>query len=246
MPLMAESASAESMLQEVLAEGARVERVEAGVVRIEEEARPANEYDSPMGWIYDVVACSRSYNRWMWGYDIDLYPELLRTAVSSAEGWLLDAGCGSLAFTADVYAAGIRRRTVLLDQSLGLIQKAKRRLLARCHELPRDLVFVHGDALKLPFRSGAFSTVLSLNLLHVLERPEGAVAELKRVLGPEGSIHLTTLVKCGRWSDAYLARLGRSGLLFPRSVDEVLRSLAEAGLRCQSSRAGNLAVVTCH
>lgn len=57
-----------------------------------------------MGTFYDLVLCNRFYNRLVWGYSITDYASLTRDALESTNGWVLDAGCGSLAFTAKTYA----------------------------------------------------------------------------------------------------------------------------------------------
>jgi SAM-dependent methyltransferase len=132
---------------------------------------------------------------------------------------------------------------VLLDQSLDLIRKAKRRLLDRSGAVPHDLVFFLADALRLPFRAASFGTILSLNLLHVLSEPSVLLEGLRRVLAPGGTFFLTTLVKGGRRADAYLSRLGRSGYLVPRSTDEVRGIFEQAGLNCEHALSGNLATL---
>jgi ubiquinone/menaquinone biosynthesis C-methylase UbiE len=48
--------------------------------------------------------------------------------------------------------------------------------------------FVCGDALSLPFRSGAFDAVLCRDVLHHLEHREIAVRELRRVCKPGGEV----------------------------------------------------------
>ena len=82
---------------------------------------------------------------------------------------ILDAGCGSLAFTAKTYAGYSDRPVVLLDRSLRLLRMAKERLTKRCGEIPANIVLVHGDALQLPFEPQSFTTIISLNLLHMFE-----------------------------------------------------------------------------
>jgi SAM-dependent methyltransferase len=202
-----------------------------------------NEYDTGFGAIYDFIACSRIYNRLIWGYGIEKYRSLCSAALAESSGWLLDAGCGALAFTGEAYAAGLHRPIVFLDQSLNLLRRAKRRLTLHCETLPPNVVFLRGDVLRLPFRRSSFSTVLSLNLLHVLRDPMPALAALKKVLAVGGGLHCTTLVEGGRLANFYLERLGRADLLVPRSLSTVLSHFAQAGFRPTHELWGSLATI---
>jgi ubiquinone/menaquinone biosynthesis C-methylase UbiE len=75
---------------------------------------------------------------------------------------------------------------------------APSRLVVGCDLFPRKLsfaraqgiraCFVGGDALALPFRDGAFDAILCRDVLHHLEDPEPAIAELRRVCRPEGTV----------------------------------------------------------
>jgi SAM-dependent methyltransferase len=60
--------------------------------------------------------------------------------------------------------------------------------------LPLDLglTYVVGDAAALPFASGAFGLVLMIEVLHHLPEPALALAEVRRVLAPDGVLVLTT------------------------------------------------------
>ncbi len=202
-----------------------------------------NEYDTGFGAFYDTVACSRIYNRLVWGYSIKAYARLCNAALAESSGPMLDAGCGSLAFTAKTYAAGLRRPVVFLDQSLNLLRRAKRRLMLLCAAVPPNAVFVRGDILRLPFRASSFSTVLSLNLLHVLPDLVQVLAAFGRVLAADGKVHCTTLVEGRRLADFYLARLGHAGFLVPRDLSTVIASFEQAGYAPAHSVVGSLATI---
>lgn len=105
------------------------------------------------------------------------------------------------------------------------------------------MVFLHGDALGLPFRPSAFTTVLALNLLHAVSDATAALGSLRRALSYEGRLCCTTLVKTGRFSDAYLARLGRADLLVPRGIEDVRACFQRVDLDCEHSIAGNMATL---
>lgn len=230
-----------SGLPELLDPGVKLELVEPHIYS--DPGVETNEYDTGFGAFYDAVACSRIYNRLVWGYSIDTYARLCSAVLAESSGWMLDAGCGSLAFTAKTYAAGSRRPVVFLDQSLNLLRRAKRRLMLLCETVPPNVVFVRGDVLRLPFRPSSFSTILSLNLLHVLRDPVQALAAFSRVLVADGKVHCTTLVEGRRLADLYLARLGRAGFLVPRKVSTVLACFEQAGFTPAHVSSGSLATI---
>jgi hypothetical protein len=90
------------------------------------------------------------------------------------------------------------------------------------------MTVVHADAAALPVRPGIFSTMLSLNLLHVpCDRP-AIIAECARTLLPgRGRLFVSSLVRSGRWSDAWLAGLHRAGELgAPLTRDELREAVA--------------------
>ena len=73
---------------------------------------------------------------------------------------------------------------------------------------------VHADGAVLPLRTGIFSAILSLNLLHVPCDRTAIVAECARCLQPgRGRLFVTSLVRSGRWSDGWLSLLRRAGEL---------------------------------
>ncbi len=88
-----------------------------------------------------------------------------------ARGTLLDVGCGARPF-APIFQ-GYARRYVGLDRP-------------DSPELRPPLPDVFGDAAALPFRDGALETVLTISLLNFLPEPGRALAEMRRVMAPDG------------------------------------------------------------
>jgi len=174
----------------------------------------------------------------------DLVATLCENALaSSSEGWVLDIACGSLAFTAKFYANYSERPVVLLDQSLKLLRKGKSRLMKRNGKVPANMVFLHADALQLPFKGEIFRTIISLNLLHCLDDVKTVLKELKRVLTADGTAALTTLVRNKRWSDSYLNMLARSGVVVPRSPGHLLSAFDDLDMPVKHQIKGNLAFI---
>jgi len=205
-----------------------------------------NSYDEAGALsFYDKVACSRIYNRLVWGYDIGDYHSLCRQALnSSTEGWVLDAGCGALAFTAKTYADYEERPVVFLDQSITLLRLAKARLAKLTGAVPDNIIFLHGDVRELPFRPKSFGTIIALNLLHALEDVPGVLRALRQVLLDEGTMTFTTLIEANRLADRYLHLWAKAGELVPRTATQLLAEFEALHLPVIYSIRGNMAVIT--
>jgi ubiquinone/menaquinone biosynthesis C-methylase UbiE len=230
------------MLSEIISEGINLNAVEPDIYSVYPIGEAPGAYDSiGASVIYDVVACNRYYNRLMWGYSVKDYGTFCKNALdSSPEGWVLDLACGSLAFTAKIYANYSNRPVVFLDQSLKLLRKAKARIEEHRGTIPGNMFFLHADALKLPFRDNTFPTVLSLNLLHCIDDVKSALNEIKRVLTDRGNSSITTLVQGSRWSNCYLNMLAGSGALISRTPDELLSAFKDIGMKVSLEIKGNL------
>jgi len=205
-----------------------------------------NSYDQKGALaFYDKVACNRFYNRLVWGYDTVDYLNLCREALaSSSEGWVLDAGCGALAFTAKTYAGYTRRPVIFLDQSITLLRLAKVRLAKLAGGVPANVVFLHGDVLDLPFRPQSFGTIICLNLLHVLADIRQVLQELRKVLREGGAMSFTTLIENNRLADRYLRMWARAGEVVPRTAPQLLAEFAALGMPVKCRVQGNMAFIS--
>jgi SAM-dependent methyltransferase len=194
---------------------------------------------------YDKVACNRLYNRLVWGYSTLDYHTLCREALnSSTEGWVLDAGCGSLAFTAETYAPYAARPVVFLDQSLTLLSLAKSRL-ARLHgRVPDNAVFLHADVMHLPFKPESFGTIIAMNLLHVIPDIRHLLQNLRQSLVPGGTMTFTTLIENHRLADRYLHLWANAGELIPRTADQLLAEGAALDMPVSYRIQGSMAFMT--
>lgn len=236
----------EERLSEIISRDVKIRLIEPSIYSVYSAGEMPGSYDSfGASTIYDRVACNRFYNWLMWGYSIKDYSVLCENALASAtQDWVLDIACGSLAFTAKLYLNHFRRPVVLLDQSLNLLRKAKNRLMKQNGTMPSNMVFLHADALQLPFDSKIFSTIISLNLLHCIADIGTAIKEMKRVLKADGTVALTTLVLSPtRWSNRYLNMLAGSGLVVPRSADNLLSAFDDLGMPVKLQIKGNLAFI---
>jgi len=233
------------ILSEIISEDITLNLVEPDIYSIYPIGDSPGAYDSiGASTIYDMVACNRFYNRLMWGYSIKDYAILCEDSLASShEGWVLDLACGSLAFTAKVYANCSNRPVVFLDQSLKLLRKGKFRLEQLKGNIPENMFFLHADAFQLPFKANIFHTVISLNLLHCIDDVKTALKEIKRVLIDGGNSAITTLVRSSRWSNRYLNMLAGSGALISRNPDELLSAFNDMEMQVTLEVKGNLAFI---
>jgi ubiquinone/menaquinone biosynthesis C-methylase UbiE len=118
-----------------------------------------------------------------------------------------------------------------VDVSTGMIAQARKRI--KPNEGHASLV--QADGLRLPFREGAFESVVSLLFLDVLGREEvrEAMLEMSRVLAPGGRIIVASLLISNKlvrqgWNLAYKLIPELVGRIHPPTVEEHFDA---AGLR---------------
>lgn len=227
-------------LSQLLREDVKLVSVEPHIYTVASEEREASDYDE-MSLFYDYVMGNSLYNRLMWGYRISELERVSLDSLRSAEdGWILDVGCGSLVFSARNYATCQSRPVALVDSSIGMLRRAKARMIDLNGSVPSNMAFIHGDALRLPFRPRVFKTVLAMNLVHVVEDVAQAVNQLKSVVEPAGALTLTTLVINNRFGDRYMAFLSKKGLITPRRPAEIMRVFDELGMEASHRLEGNM------
>lgn len=216
-------------LREVLAEGLAVRLAGEGIYSVLHDAPHAHLYDRRAA-VYDAVVGTRLYNRAMWGASPLDYEAFARRAVASGgPGLLLDAGCGSMLFTARAYLES-GRRVVAFDQSLRMLRRARARLLGLAGRVPDNVTLLQADLGDLPFRRAAFQTVLCMNVLHQFADAGVLIPGLKTLLADGGRLFLTSLVSTGRAvGDRYLRALYRAGeFVRPRTSAELRELLGGA------------------
>ena len=234
----------EERLSEVIPKDMSISLVEPHIYSVIQNGVHANSFDE-MASFYDLVICNPLYNRLVWGYSVKDYDILTQNALTSSKGgWILDVGCGSLAFTARTYIKYSERPVVLLDQSLKLLRIAKSRLARLNGKVPSNMVFLQGDALQLPFKPKNFNTIISLNLLHVFDDVKKVLLGLRNVLSEKGTISFTTLVKNNRVADKYLKMmLEKTCEVAPKNIDQLHVFFDELGIPIQYDINGNMAFI---
>lgn len=225
-----------------LAAGRTLRTIEPDIYSALEDSNTTHHYDRLAG-LYDRLIGSPWYNRFVWGSDCEDYRAFATAACQSQPaGPYLDAGCGSMLFTAAVYTHS-ERPIIAVDHSLGMLRRARTRLRQASGEMPRNVLLLQADLLDLPFTSGTFSSVLSMGMLHLFGDGNAMLQSLRRALRPRGRLYLSSLVTHGRRGDHYLRFLQRRGEVGAcRSVDEVHALVAAASDHVAECRAvGNIA-----
>jgi SAM-dependent methyltransferase len=209
-------------LKEVVAENRVVRSVEEGICSIFSQATHEHPYDKRAA-AYDFVVGTRLYNRVMWGGSPLDYTAFARQAVrSNVGGRFLDAGCGSLLFTAQVYLE-CDRQIIAFDQSLEMLKRARARLIKLAGSMPEHVLLLQADLGDLAFRPASFHNVLCMNVLHLYEEAATLVSNLNALLAPGGHLYVTSLVAHNRFiGDNYLSLLHRTGeFIRPRTNTEL-------------------------
>ena len=232
-------------LKEIVLEDRSLRVVEDGIYSVLEDASHNHLYDRRAA-AYDLIVSTRLYNRLMWGTSPSDYVMFARRAIESqTDGVHLDAGCGSLLFTARVYTES-RRQIIAFDQSLEMLRRARKRLLKLTGSAPSHVVLLQADLNDLPFRSQSFSTILCLNVLHQFASATELINNLNTLLAGGGHLYLTSLVTNNRvMGDSYLKALYKAGeFVRPRSSEELEKLLDESlNQRLSYRTKGNMAFV---
>ncbi|HSP16457.1 MAG TPA: methyltransferase domain-containing protein [Thermoanaerobaculia bacterium] len=101
-------------------------------------------------------------------------------------GAVLDLGCGTGEITARLAEKFPRASFIGVD----LEQAHLARAAARCAALGPRVRFEAADALALPYEGGTFDLVVCRHVLQAVPDPASVLAEIRRVLRPNGRMHL--------------------------------------------------------
>lgn len=109
----------------------------------------------------------------------------------------IDIGCGTGIYALELARRGIR--VVGLDASFEMIAIAREKF----REAGLTGLWVCGSAEALPFRSASADLALAVTSLCFVSEPDRAIAEMRRLITPDGSVVLGEL---NRWSSWALVR----------------------------------------
>lgn len=188
-----------------------MEEVEEGIYSSIEFSKRASDYDRKVT-LYDWLIGNPVYNRVIWGNWPKNYAHFCQEALDEHDnGVVLDAGCGSLVFTAKVYANAANKEIILLDRSLGMLKKAKERLIKLTGKIPNNIVLIQGDIFDLPFKNNVFDTVISVGVLHMFDNKKDLLDELRRVKKKNAKLYMTSLVANNWLGKKYMEELSKAG-----------------------------------
>ncbi len=123
---------------------------------------------------------------------------------------VLECACGTGMFSVKI-APRVRRLTAT-DFADGMLKRTRK----KCRDLHN--VFVSkGDITALEFEDNKFDKVVAANVIHLLDDPAAAVAELKRVVKPGGMIIIPTYIHFGKSAAASV--FNKAGAGFKRHFD---------------------------
>jgi ubiquinone/menaquinone biosynthesis C-methylase UbiE len=103
----------------------------------------------------------------------------VREFLAGIDGPILDVGCGSGAYSRSLRAAHPGRLIVAADLSEGM---------AAAGGAPNAVA----DATALPFADRSFDAAVALHMLYHVPSPAAAIAEIRRVLRPGGTLVIST------------------------------------------------------
>lgn len=146
-------------------------------------------------------AANKHFHRWAEHYDRDIINTLLfrpchQRVMCQFRQWLrrgatdlriLDVGCGTGTLAIQLGQMGQPIRSVVgLDMSDNMILKARAKVGR--FGLAKKVEFIVGDSENLPFDDNSFDVVTCCNSFHHYPHQDRAIAEMRRVLSPNGRV----------------------------------------------------------
>ena len=117
------------------------------------------------------------------------HPWVIGRIARHLTGEVLEVGCGTAALWSKTdQALPELKRLVLADYSTAMATAARDNTLG----IPGDRACVVADAQRLPFPDGAFDAVLCFHMLYDVVDIDAALAEIARVVRPEGVVLFST------------------------------------------------------
>jgi len=179
---------------------------------------------------YDKLISSNFYNRIMWGNRTQDYANFCKQAIDTdPKGVIADIGCGTLSFSAKVYAEYQNTELYLCDLSLEMLRIGKKRV-EDLIGVDSGFTFLRADALNLPFKNQSIQTLICLGFIHVLDEQAALLKELNRVLTVGGKLYLTSLCTDRKFSARYLKLLHhKDHVSTPKHSSDIKKLVIEQG-----------------
>lgn len=220
----------------------KLEEVAEGIFSYLSKSDRQSSYDNKVK-AYDLLVGNKFYNKFIWGNWPSNYQDFCKQALNSApEGIYLDAGCGSLVFTASVYAQANNKLIVLLDRSIAMLEKGRERIIKLKGHVPSNIIFIQDDIFNLPFIDHVFDTVASFGVIHIFDEKLALLSELERVKCAGGKLFFSSIVANNALARKYLVVLKNAGEVATchssKSLKEVISTMP---FRYNLNSIGNMA-----
>ncbi|MBW4605279.1 MAG: class I SAM-dependent methyltransferase [Calothrix sp. FI2-JRJ7] len=134
----------------------------------------------------------------------------------SPQDTVLDVGCGTGEFESLILRDNPKQHITGVDISEQMLLVAKNKFIANSNLYP-NIYFQIARASSLPFANHSFDIIVSASAFHFFDDPVAALAEMKRVLKPDGKVFILD------WCKDYF---------FCRLIDLYLKSFNSAHKRC--------------
>jgi ubiquinone/menaquinone biosynthesis C-methylase UbiE len=183
---------------------------------------PQRSMQSPMlSWVYEGLwrpVFSRMFSFGS-GRTSRQTEAALCAVLPAKQGKVLDVACGPGLYTRRLARDLPEGLTIGFDVSKPMLRQATR----KSSGLP--VAFVRGDAHELPYSDATFDSVICLAALYLIPQPHQVIAEMARVLKPDGRILIWTSLDIFVFRPKWIRRLIDAGgwQLFTRN--EVTDSL---------------------
>ncbi len=113
---------------------------------------------------------------------------------------VLECACGTGLLTLPM--AQKCKKLIATDYSVGMLRQTKKKVAKYSNTKVRKV-----SILELPYKDGKFDVVVAANVIHLLDEPDKAISELKRVCKPNGKIILPTYINNEKMNSIFAAKL---------------------------------------
>ena len=113
---------------------------------------------------------------------------------------VLECACGTGLLT--VPMAQNCKKLIATDYSDGMLCQTKKKVTKYANTTVEK-----ASILELPFEDDTFDVVVAANVIHLLEEPAKAIAELRRVCKPKGTIVMPTYINHEKKNAVYAAKI---------------------------------------
>ena len=113
---------------------------------------------------------------------------------------VLECACGTGVLTLPM--AQKCKKLIATDYSVGMLRQTKKKVAKYSNTKVRK-----ASILEVPFKEDKFDVVVAANVIHLLDEPDKAISELKRVCKPNGKIILPTYINNEKKNSIIAAKL---------------------------------------